>query len=155
MAGSSAAELGGLSCREREAPAEAVPEGFRMARLSVSRRFIRSGARVLRLLEERRLDDAEWLALVLDGRAFADDHLVVAFGVTATGEMRILGLMQTASDNHRAITSFLRELGERDFPSTSHSWPCCTVQRACAPPCARCSATCPSSGFSGISTRTW
>ena len=108
--------LGGLSCREYEAAAEAVPEAFGLARSSVSRRFIRASAHELRRLQERRLDDAEWLVLVLDGKAFADDQLVLALGVTTTGEKRILGLVQTASENKRVIASFLRELGERGFP---------------------------------------
>jgi transposase-like protein len=108
--------LGGLSGREYEAAAEAVPEAFGLARSSVSRRFIRASARELRRLQERRLDDAAWLGLVLDGKTFAGDQLVVALGVTATGEKRILGLVQTVSENKRVIASFLRELGERGFP---------------------------------------
>lgn len=108
--------LGGISCREYEAAAEAVPEAFGLARSSVSRRFIRASAQELRRLQERRLDDAEWAALVLDGKAFAGDALVVALGVTATGEKRILGLVQTASENKRVIAAFLRALGERGFP---------------------------------------
>ncbi|MHB1163478.1 MAG: IS256 family transposase [Minisyncoccota bacterium] len=108
--------LGGLSCREYEAAAEAVPEAFGLARSRVSRRFIRASAREWRQLQERRLDDGEWLALVLDGKTFAGDQLVVALGGTATGEKRILGLVQTASENKRVITAFLRDLGERGFP---------------------------------------
>lgn len=108
--------LGGLSCREYEAAAEAVPEAFGLTRSSVSRRFIRASAGELRRLAERRLDDAEWLVLVLDGKAFAGDQLVIALGVTATGEKRVLGLVQTASENKRVLASFLRELGERGFP---------------------------------------
>jgi transposase-like protein len=108
--------LGGLSCREYEAAAEAVPEAFGLARSSVSRRFIRASARELRRLQERRLDDAKWLVLVLDGKTFAQEQLVIALGVTETGEKRILGLVQTASENKRVIASFLRELGERGFP---------------------------------------
>lgn len=108
--------LGGLSCREYEAAAEAVPEAFGLARSSVSRRFIRASAHELRRLQERRLDDAEWLVLVLDGKTFAGDQLVLALGVTATGEKRILGLVQTASENKRVIGQFLRDLGERGFP---------------------------------------
>jgi len=108
--------LGGISCREYAAAAEAVPEAFGLARSSVSRRFIRASARELRRLQERRLDDAEWLVLVLDGKSFAGDGLVLALGVTATGEKRLLGLVQTASENRRVIAAFLRELGERGFP---------------------------------------
>ncbi len=108
--------LGGLSCREYEAAAEAVPEAFGLKRSSVSRRFIRASARELRRLQERRLDDAEWVALMVDGKAFAGDQVVIALGVTVTGEKRILGLVQTATENERVITSFFRELGERGFP---------------------------------------
>jgi putative transposase len=107
--------LGGLSCREYEAAAEAVPEAFGLTTSSVSRRFIRARARELRHLQERRLDDTEWLVLVLDGKTFAGDQLVIALGVTSTGEKRILGLAQTASENKRVIAAFLRELGERGF----------------------------------------
>jgi hypothetical protein len=45
--------LGGLSCREYEAAAEAVPEAFGLAKSSVSRRFIRASAGELRRLLER------------------------------------------------------------------------------------------------------
>lgn len=108
--------LGGLSCREYEAAAEAVPEAFGLARTSVSRRFIQASARELRRLQERALGDARWLVLVLDGKTFAGDQLVIALGVTTSGEKRILGLVQTATENRRVIASFLRELGERGFP---------------------------------------
>ena len=108
--------LGGLSCREYQAAAEAVPAAFGLARTSVSRRFIQASARELRRLQERSLGDAKWLVLVLDGKTFAGDQLVIALGVTTTGEKRILGLVQTATENKRVIASFLRELAERGFP---------------------------------------
>jgi putative transposase len=107
--------LGGLSCREYEAAAEAVPEVFRLAKSSMSRRFIRASARELRRLQERRLDTAEWLVLVLDGKTFAGDQLVIALGVTTTGDKRILGVVQTATENKRVCAAFLRELQERGF----------------------------------------
>lgn len=102
--------LGGLSCREYEATAEAVPEAFGLAKSSVSRRFIRARARELRRLQERRLDDAEWLVLVLDGKTFAGDQVVIALGITATGEKRIVGLVQTASKNKRVIAAFWKSV---------------------------------------------
>ena len=107
--------LGGLSCREYEAAAETVPAAFGLARSSVSRRFIRASARALRSLLERRLDDREWLVLLLDGKTFAADQLVIALGVTRTGEKRLLGLLQTATENKTVCASFLRDLVERGF----------------------------------------
>ena len=55
-----------------------MPEAFGLAKSSVSRRFLRASARELQQRQERRLDDVTWLALVLDGKTFADDQLVIA-----------------------------------------------------------------------------
>lgn len=107
--------LGGLSCREYEAAAEAVPEAFGLAKSSVSRRFIRTSATALRQLQERRHDDREWLVLLLDGKHFASDQMVIALGVTTTGEKRILGMVQTATENKRVCAAFLHELVARGF----------------------------------------
>ena len=105
--------LGGLSCREYDRAAEAVPEAFGLATTSVSRRFMRASARELQQLQERRLDDARWLALLVDGKTFAADAMIIALGVTTTGEKRVLGLLQTATENRRTCASFLRTLVER------------------------------------------
>jgi len=105
-----------------------VPAAFGLAKTRVSRRFIRTSARALRQLTERRLDDAEWLVLVLDGKTFAQDAIVIALGVTRTGEKRLLGLVQTASENKRVCQAFARR-------------------------CATSSAMCPSSDVSGTSGR--
>jgi transposase-like protein len=107
--------LGGLSCRDYEAAAEAVPEAFGLAKSSVSRRFITASARTLEALQQRRLDDREWLVLFLDGKTFAQDQVVIALGVTRTGEKRILGLVQTATENKRVCAAFLRDLEARGF----------------------------------------
>ena len=111
--------LGGLSCRAYEAAAETVPAAFGLAKSSVSRRFIRASARELRRLLERRLDDREWLVLLLDGKTFAADGIVIALGVTSTGEKRLLGMVQTATENKPVCAAFLRELVERGF-TTPH-----------------------------------
>ena len=105
--------LGGLACRDYEACAEAVPEAFGLARSTVSRRFVRASARRLRELQERSLAGERWVALLMDGKTFADDQLVIALGVTVRGEKRVLGLVQTATENQRVCAAFLRELVER------------------------------------------
>jgi putative transposase len=57
--------------------------------------------------------------LLLDGKTFADDQVVIALGVTTTGEKRILGLVQTASENARVCAAFLRDVVERGFTAPS------------------------------------
>ena len=107
--------LAGVSAREYEAAAEAVPEAFGIAKSSVSRRFIRASADALRRFHARRHDDREWLVLLLDGKTFAADQVVIALGVTTDGEKRVLGLVQTATENKRTCAAFVRELVERGF----------------------------------------
>ncbi|MCC6317782.1 MAG: transposase [Gemmatimonadaceae bacterium] len=41
--------------------------------------------------------------------------MVIALGVTTTGEKRILGLVQTATENKRVCAAFLQQLVERGF----------------------------------------
>lgn len=105
--------LNGLSCRNYEECAEAVPEAFGLSSSTVSRRYIRASARRLKELLGRRLEGYDFVALILDGKRFAEDELVIAVGVTVNGEKVILGLVQTATENERACSDFLRELVER------------------------------------------
>lgn len=105
--------LGGLSTHEYERCAEAVPEAFGLSASTVSRRFIRASARKLRELSERRLESYDLVALMLDGQTFAEDEMVVAVGITITGEKVLLGFVQTATENRKVCAAFLRELVER------------------------------------------
>ena len=103
----------GLSCRNYEVCAEAVPEAFGLSPSSVSRRFIRASAKQLQALQERRLDTVDVVVLILDGKTFAEDRRVIALGITLTGEKVILGFVQTATENETVCAAFLRELVER------------------------------------------
>lgn len=103
----------GLSCRDYEACAEAVPEAFGLSPSTVSRRFIRASAQQLQALQERRLEAYDVVALLLDGKTFAADSLVIALGITVTGEKVPLGFVQTATENEPVCAAFLRELVER------------------------------------------
>ena len=102
-----------LSCRDYEECAEAVPEAFGLSSSTVSRRYIRASAKKLKELLGRRLEGHDFVALILDGKRFAEDELVIAVGVTVKGEKVILGLVQTATENERSCSDFLRELVDR------------------------------------------
>lgn len=102
--------LGGVSTREYGRCVSLVPDAFGLSGSSVSRRFRRASRRALAALQERRLGGEPIVALVLDGKTFADDAMVVAVGVLATGEKRILGLVQTATENRPVCAAFLRSL---------------------------------------------
>ena len=105
--------LGGLSTREYERCAEAVPAAFGLSASTVSRRFKRASAKKLQELTDRRLESYDLVALLLDGKTFAEDEMVSAVGVTITGEKVLLGFVQTATENRKVCAAFLRTLLER------------------------------------------
>ena len=105
--------LAGLSCRQYQACAEAIPETFGLSPSTLSRRFVQSSAKRLQELLERDLSGQDFVALFMDGKTFAADEMVVALGVTLTGEKVILGLVQTATENEKVIKEFLGQLLDR------------------------------------------
>jgi putative transposase len=105
--------LRGLSCRSYAECAEAIPAAFGLSPSSVSRRFIRASARKLRELCERRLESYDFVALFLDGKTFAEDEMIIALGITLSGEKVILGFIQTGTENERVCSDFLQTLLER------------------------------------------
>jgi transposase-like protein len=93
--------------------AEAVPEAFGLSASSVSRRFIRASARPLQRLLERRVDAETFLALVIDGKTFAEDGMVTTVGVTIDGRKVILGFVQTTTENWRVCGLAVRACSAR------------------------------------------
>jgi putative transposase len=105
--------LHGLSCRSYEGCAEAVPEAFGLSGSTVSKRYIRASARELKRLCERRLEGYDFVALILDGKIFGTDEMVIALGVTVQGLKIPLGFVQTGTENERVGREMLEGLLER------------------------------------------
>lgn len=108
----------GLSCRDYVAAAEAVPATFGLSASTVSRRFIQASAAQLQAFQERDLAAYDVVAVILDGKTFAQDRMVIALGVTLTGEKVVLGFVQTATENERVCAAFLRTLVVRGLRTT-------------------------------------
>ncbi len=64
--------LYGISCRNYEAAAAAIPGAIGLSSSTVSRGFIQASATQLRELQERDLSGEDVVALFLDGKTFAD-----------------------------------------------------------------------------------
>ena len=105
--------LYGISCRNDAAAAEAIPRAIGLSGSTVSRAFIQASATKLRELQERDLSGEDVVALVLDGKTFAEATMVVALGITMTGDKRFLGVVETDTENEKVLTPFLRSLVER------------------------------------------
>ncbi len=105
--------LKGLSCRDYESAAMAVPEAFGLSSSTISRRFIRASGRQLKALQERDLSGHDIIAIVIDGKTFSDDNLIVALGVTMEGPKAVLGFVESSTENERVTSEFLRGLMSR------------------------------------------
>ena len=53
------------------------------------------------------------MAVVLDGKTFAEATMVIALGITMAGDKRFLGFVETDTENEKVLTPFLRSLVER------------------------------------------
>ena len=83
--------LYGISCRNYEAAAAAIPGAIGLSGSTVSRTCIQASAAKLREVQARDLSGEDVVAVVLDGKTFADATRVIALGITLSGEKRFLG----------------------------------------------------------------
>jgi transposase-like protein len=105
--------LYGISCRDYEAAAEAIPGAIGISSSTVSRTFVEASGKKLREFQERDLSAQDVIAIFVDGKSFADDQMVLALGVTMSGQKLALGFVQTDTENSRVLTEFFRSLLER------------------------------------------
>jgi transposase-like protein len=103
----------GISCRDYEAAVEAVPGAIGLSKSTVSREFTKATASQLKAFQERDLSELDVAALVLDGKTFADDEIVIALAMTMQGDKVFVGFAQMDTENTRAMTNFLRSLRDR------------------------------------------
>jgi transposase-like protein len=105
--------VNGVSTRRYEKVVHLAREGFGVKKSSVSRGFVRASAAEVQRLAERRFDDERFAVIFIDAQPYAGEIMVVALGITTSGEKRLLGLRQGATENATVVTSLLEELRER------------------------------------------
>lgn len=105
--------LYGLSCRDYRECSEAIPEALSLSPSTVSRRYIRASNKKLKELTDRRLSQYDFVSVVMDGKAFGDDGMIIALGGTAEGRKVMLGIIQSSTENHKVCKDFLLKLIDR------------------------------------------
>lgn len=111
--------LHGISCSNYESAAAAVPGAMGLSPSSVSRSFVEASAAQLKAFQERELSGEDYVALFLDGKTFAETTMVIALGITLTGQKRVLGFVETDTENSRVLSVFLRSLLARGLDISS------------------------------------
>lgn len=102
--------INGISTGRYKEAALCVPETFGIGRNSVSKKWIRASARKLKSLQERSLKEHDFVAMVLDGKTFGENEIIIALGVTLTGEKVILGFIEANTENFEVCRDFLNAL---------------------------------------------
>ena len=110
--------INGISQGKYERAAEQVPETFGIKKSSVSRKFIRASGKRLEAFLKRDLSNYDIVAIFIDGKFFAENELVIALGVTLTGEKIVLGFIETSTENHKVCKEFLNGLKEQGLKLT-------------------------------------
>lgn len=103
----------GLSMSDYQSVVSHLAESFGLSRSSVSLRFIEESAEKLKVFEERRLDDYQFVVLFIDGKYLAREQIVIILGVTLKGEKIPLGFLQTHTENSGPIKDLLNKIIER------------------------------------------
>ena len=62
---------------------------------------------------QRRLDEYDIVAIIIDGKAFRDDEMIIALGVTVGGKKVTLDFIQVGTENASVCRDFLNSLLER------------------------------------------
>jgi hypothetical protein len=148
--------LHGLPCRQYENAARLIPQASGLSRSTVSRRFVRSSAKKLDVLLSRRLDSEAFVALVVDGKAFGEAQMIMALGIATSGEKRILGFVESGTENSRVCADFFKSLIDRGLCDTIKGcWWSWMAAKGRAKRLQRCLATMPLSNVvNGTSVRT-
>jgi putative transposase len=105
--------INGISHRKYARAALSVPETFGISKSSLSKRFVQGTARKLKELMERDLSGYDLVAIFMDGKFFGGSDMILAVGVTITGEKVILGFVEAGTENHRVCRQFLSGLIDR------------------------------------------
>jgi len=105
--------LSGMRMGHYEEAVTHVPQTFGIKKSSISRKFIRTSGKRLKKFLKRALNDEDIIAIFIDGKHFAGNEIIIAVGVTITGEKIILGFVESGTENQEVCKDFMQGLIDR------------------------------------------
>jgi putative transposase len=109
--------VNGVSTRRYEEVVDTARVAFGVKKSSVSRGFVRASADEVQKLSERRFENERFAVIFIDAKSYAGEAMIVVLGVTRSGEKRLLGLRQGATENAAVCSALLEDLRERGVPT--------------------------------------
>jgi putative transposase len=101
-----------VSTRDYAGAIDDCLEGYGIEKSSVSRQWKAATQAELEKLCQRPVPP-NLVALLIDGKSFGGDHLIVALGVDQEGQKHVLGLWHGATENTSVVRALLVDLRER------------------------------------------
>ena len=114
--------VAGLTSRSYHRAVQSVLEGYGIEKSSVSRQFVQARAAQLKRLCEKKLDDLDLVAILIDGIHLGQQVLVVALGIESRGKKHVLGFWQGATENTTVVKELLEDLVARGLNSERRYW---------------------------------
>ena len=105
--------VAGLTSRNYHRAVDSVLSGYGIEKSSVSRQFVAASAAQLKKLYEKRLEELDLVAILIDGIHLGKQVLVVALGIESSGKKQVLGLWQGATENTTVVKELLEDLVAR------------------------------------------
>ncbi len=110
-----------VSTRDYEGTVDALCEGYGVKKSSVSRHWKAASSKELQKLMERRLEDLDFFAVMIDGIHLDQYTLVAALGFAADGTKHMLGLWPGATENATLCKALLTDLRDRGLRTDQHT----------------------------------
>ena len=105
----------GLSQKDYGTISRNIAESFGLSQSTISRRFIEESSEELKKFEQRDLGNYNFIGLIIDGKHLSKEQIILAMGLTESGQKIILGAVQSNSENTLAVKGLLSNLIERNF----------------------------------------
>lgn len=105
--------MNGVSTRKYKEIIPEMAETVGVSKSQISREFVAASEAEFKQLCERSFDNANILAIYIDGIQFGDCHVIAALGVDSTGHKHVLGIREGSSENARVVTDLLNDLVDR------------------------------------------
>lgn len=105
--------LHGISMHKYHESSTLAAEAMGISASNLSKRFKHKSAEKLKELQERPLAEYDIIAMFMDAKRYEDDGLIVAMGITMTGNKVVLGIEHIHSENALAIEQWIQNMISR------------------------------------------
>jgi len=105
--------LHGISMRDYKKVATQMVDSFGLSSSTISRQFIERSREAVEEFCNRRFDDLEIVALFIDGKHLSGEQMIITLGVTLQGDKIPLAVIQSSTENSKAIEQMFSDLIHR------------------------------------------